>query len=118
MTPVERAAAVYQQEPCARAFQEDLEAHLLNGHVFSTPEVFVMGRMVDSRAPAEEIVNPWVKFDNGDAWLVYLLAGDPGKALALLPRELPRIGWERGNVLRFWPLAKFRKVFACHFRNV
>jgi hypothetical protein len=89
---------------------EDLEAHLLNGYVFSTPGVFVMGRVVSSCAAPEEIVNPWVKFGEGDAWLVYLLAGDMGQAWKVLPHELPRIGWERENVLRFWPLKKVRKI--------
>lgn len=105
MSPVHHAAAVYQREPCARSFREDLEAHLLHGHVFSTPEFFVMGRAVRSWAAGEDIVNPWVTWPDGDAWLVYLMAGDMGRALRMLPYRLPLIGWERGNVLRFWPLA-------------
>jgi hypothetical protein len=113
MTPVEFAAAVYQQEECARSFQEDLEAHLLNGYVFSTPAFFVMGRGVLSSAPPREIVDPWVKFEQADAWLIYLLAGDIGKALQMLPHDLPRIGWERSNKLRFWTLARFRRNFTC-----
>jgi len=43
-SPVERAAQVYQREECASSFQSDLEAHLLNGYVFSTPQAFAMGR--------------------------------------------------------------------------
>ena len=117
MTQVEVAAAVYQHEACPRSFQEDLEAHLLNGYVFSTPEFFVMGRVVDSAAAPAEIVNPWVSFRHGDAWLIYLLAGSIGKALERLPYELPRIGWERGNVLRFWPLAKICRIIACQSRG-
>ncbi len=113
MTPVELAAAVYLHEPCVRTFREDLEAHLLNGYVFSTPEFFAMGRVVRSDAPAEEVVDPWVRFEEGDAWMAYLMAGDLGRALAAVPFGLPRIGWERGNVLRFWPLKRFREVFAC-----
>jgi hypothetical protein len=120
MSPVELAAAVYEQEPCARTFREDLEAHLLNGYVFSTPGCFVMGRPVCRSAAREDIVNPWVKFDEGesDAWLVYLLAGNVAEAVRLLPYPLPRMGWERGNVLRFWPAERFLKISACHFRDM
>ncbi len=113
MTPVELAAAVYQLEECARSFQEDLEAHLLNGYVFATPDFFVMGRVVRSSASPREIVNPWVKFEQADAWLIYLMAGDVEKALQMLPYDLPRIGWERSNALRFWPLGKFRRNITC-----
>lgn len=118
MTPVELAAAVYEQEPCARTFREDLEAHLLNGYVHSTRDFFVMGRVVRSDAPAGDVVNPWVRFDNGDAWLVYLMAGDLRGALDMLPYDLPRIGWERGNVLRFWPLKKVRTFLLAKKRMV
>jgi hypothetical protein len=118
MTAVELAASVYEREPCARTFQEDVEAHLLNGYVFSTPHFFVMGRVVLSSAAREDIVDPWVRFDTGDAWLVYLMAGDMRRALAMLPHDLPRIGWERENVLRFWPLAKVRQFCACHSREM
>lgn len=117
MTPVELAAAVYTQEPCVRTFREDLEAHLLNGYVFSTPGSFVMGRPVCSSAPRGDIVNPWVRFEKAesDAWLVYLMAGDVAEAVGLLPYPLPRMGWERGNVLRFWLTERFLKISACHF---
>jgi hypothetical protein len=117
-SPAELAASVYEREPCARTFREDLEAHLINGYVFSTREFFVMGRVVRSTAAPEEIVNPWVTWNDGDAWLVYLMAGDVRKACCMLPYELPLIGWERQNVLRFWPLKKVRGIYACKFCNL
>jgi hypothetical protein len=46
MTPIEQAAAVYEREHCPRTLREDLELHLLNGYVFSTPTCFLMGRPV------------------------------------------------------------------------
>ena len=103
MTPVERAKAVYDREPCARSFAEDLEAHLLHGYVLSTPETFVMARPVCSRDPVEMIVDPWVTYDRKDcdAWLIYLFAGDLRPALSWFPYPLPLIGWERKNALRF-----------------
>src|SRR5204863_593860 len=86
------------------------EAHLLHGQVHATPEFFVMGRRVRSTASREEIVDPWINWPDGDAWLAYLMAGDMQRALAVLPYELPLIGWERANVLRFWPLQRFRAI--------
>ena len=111
MTPVERAAAVYQQEWCARTFREDLEAHLLNGYVFSTPETFVMGRLVQHDADPALIVNPWHRFETGDCWMVYLAAGkivkDPYR---WVPYPLPWVAFERENQLRVWPLERVLRL--------
>lgn len=115
MTPVEQAAHVYETEPCARSFKEDLEAHLLNGYVFSTPDLFVMGRAVDSSAPYELVTNPWHVFEPAkcDAWLCYLAAGDLRKMPAVIPYELPKIGFERKNVLRYYPVSVLTHRILC-----
>jgi hypothetical protein len=104
LTPYEQAARVYEQEPCARPFVEDLEAHLYNGYVFNTPALFVMGRAVISSAEPSLIVDPWHRFpqEKCDAWLVYLAAGDLRSLLAMFPYPLPQIGFERTNKLRFY----------------
>lgn len=106
MTPVERAAAVYDSEPCARSFREDLEAHLHNGYVFNTPDIFVMGRPVVSSENASDIIDPWIVFpvEQCDAWLVYLAAGRMDVLLSMFPYSLPKIGFERKNKLRFYGL--------------
>ena len=103
MTPVEKAAAVYQREWCASTFRSDLEAHLLNGYVHSTPEAFVMARPVNSKADEGLILNPWHRFERGecDAWLIWLAAGDLASLLGLFPFPLPLIGWQKRNKLRF-----------------
>lgn len=106
MTPVEQAAAVYDREPCARTFREDLTAHLLHGYVFSTPDFFAMGRPVSSTAEPALIVDPWVEFEYPDAWLVYLVAGDMRKALTMVPYPLAKIGLEKRNKLRFYGFAE------------
>jgi hypothetical protein len=95
---------VYEREPCARTFREDVEAHLLNGYVFSTPEYFVLARPVDSSAPDALVVNPWHAFpaECCDAWLLYLVAGRMDAAWRLFPYHLPKIGVERKNVLRYY----------------
>ena len=116
MTPVWMAAAVYEAEPCARSFREDLEAHLQNGYVFSTPTAFVMGRPVDSGADPAAIVDPLHGFDpeDCDAWLVYLAAGSIADVLRQEPFPLTFYLWERKNVLRRFH-AKTVKRLCSHF---
>lgn len=109
-TPVERAAEVYQREPCARSFRDDLEIHLLHGFVFSRPDFFVMGRPVIRSAPRELIVNPLHRFPSSecDTWHVYLMAGNLAPAYSIMPWPLPWLSFERKNVLRFWPMSKMQ----------
>lgn len=104
MTPVEQAAAVYEREWCAASFREDLEAHLLGGYVHSTPAAFVMARPVCSTAAEGLILDPWHAFEPAacDAWLIWLAAGDVAGLLALFPRRLPLLGWQKRNRLRFY----------------
>lgn len=107
MSPAEQAAEVYEREDCPRTFARDVELHMLNGYVFSTPHFFAMGRPVNSMCPAWQIVDPAVRFERGcDAWLVYLVAGDMRRALACFPYRLPLVGFERFNVLRWHPMDK------------
>jgi hypothetical protein len=112
MTPVERAAAVYESEACARSFREDLEAHLLGGFVFSRPDFFIMGRPVVKAAPVELIVDPWHRFHSSecDCWHVFLFSGNMVRAWAIMPWELPWFSWERKNELRFIPVAAIRRL--------
>lgn len=96
------AASVYQNEPCQRTFEEDLELHLMFGYVFSSPTMFMMGRAVEKDAPREKIVDPAFKFTNPDTWLIYLAAGDLMEFFSREPYPLPWVGWERDNKLRFY----------------
>lgn len=112
MTPVEQAKQVYQQEPCARTFEEDIHLHLMHGYVFSTPYYFVMGRAVLRGGCPNEIVNstflyaPW----RCDCWHVYLFAGDMNKALSMFPYPLPWVSFERQNKLRFYPFDRLNHL--------
>ena len=110
-TPYELARAVYDSEPCARTFAEDLDWHLVNGFVFSRPDFFVMGRPVVSTAEPALIVGQH-RFNSGacDCWHVYLMAGNITPAWAMLPWELPLLSFERGNELRIVPLASMRRL--------
>lgn len=103
MTPAEIAAAVYQKEWCRRTFAEDLEAHLLNGHVHSTPEFFIMGRKVRKDAEPAMILDPYAKHENPDCWLVWLYAGNMKKAFEQADVRLPWVAFEKRNRLKFYP---------------
>ena len=102
MTPVEQAAAVYEGEPCARSFREDLEAHLLHGLVYSSGDFFCMARPVSKDYPQHLIVNPW--FNEWDAptncWHLYLWAGPMMSAFKCATHPLPFVSFERKNRLR------------------
>lgn len=97
MTPFEQAAAVYDREPCARNFEQDLLLHLQFGYVVSTPEAFAMVRRVRHDWPDERLREPCATAADGDCWFVWLLAGDLALTTRWLPCELPWLGYERNN---------------------
>lgn len=101
MTPYQRARAVYDSEPCARSFEEDLTAHLLAGFVISTPDVFAMFRPVRSTAPAKTILDPWISHRDPDCWHIYLAAGDLAALAPILGDRFELVSFERKNSLRF-----------------
>lgn len=83
-------------------FTKQLEWNYLQGFVFSTPTYFIMGRPIadDPRAP-------------GGAWFIEAMAGDTRAVWAILPYELPWIGWERfDSRLRFHRLEDVRRLTA------
>ena len=112
MMPVEHAAKVYEGEKCARTFREDLEAHLLNGFVFSRPDFFIMGRPVIKAADPALIVDPWHKFPSAecDCWHIYLFSGNMVRAWAIMPWPLPWFCWERKNELRFYSVEAIHRL--------
>jgi hypothetical protein len=87
--------------------------HFERGYVFSTPEVFAMGRPVRRAAPAAEIFNPEVNWPAGecDCWHLYLIAGSPAAAVRLMPYRLPWLSVERGGGLVFFPLKRVVDFF-------
>lgn len=101
-SPYELAESVYQSEPCARSFMEDLRLHMLHGYVFNTPRLFLMGRSVSKLGDAGSIVDPTVSFNNADCWHIYLAAGDLSEFFKFEPFPLPWFSWERNNKLRFY----------------
>jgi len=120
MSPVERWAAGYAPGH-PRTFKSDLEAHLLHGYVFSTPEWFIMGRAVHAQADPELIKDPWHVFprEEHDCWLIFAYAnlsrhnfiGLVEKFLRVMPYALPLVAWERERDyrLRFYPIKRFTK---------
>lgn len=111
-------AAVYLNEDCRNSFQDDLAAHLVGGYVFSTPDLFIMGRSINSSATYEEITDPCYRFEEGecDCWWVHAAAVrgsdnhlrqavNPSTVAHFLrfePYPLPLIGFERNNRPRFY----------------
>ncbi len=110
------AAKVYEREPCARTFQEDLEMHLLVGFVLSTPTHFIMARPVDRYAAHEDIISPSIPFrpEACNCWHIYLAAGDMRQFWDFYPVRYPWVSWEKRNRLRFYPMDAIRNALDPH----
>ncbi len=114
VTPFQRARQVYESEPCARTFEEDLHWHFRLGWVISTPTMFLMVRQVRRDWPISQLRMPWQVHSRGDALWVWLLAGDIREALTAADwPPFDWLGWERENDPRWYrrdsALAKLAK---------
>lgn len=109
MTPIEQAAAVYDREYCARSFSEDVEAHFSTGIVISTPTLFCLAREVWRGSLPELVLDPWVKFEGGDCWHVYLFAGNLVELFGHCTEPKEWVAFERNNVLRFYRFQSIRR---------
>lgn len=108
MTPIALADQYYERHMPV-SLMEDIEAHLLHGYVFSTPEAFALGRPVRRDAEHAFIVDPWQRFevDESDCWYVHFFAGDLMSLWRFLPYPLPWASFARGahgRGLRFYRL--------------
>jgi len=103
-SPLAQAKAVYDREPCARSFEEDLALHLEHGHVHSTPAYFIMGRPVDTDFVEDLILDPVYHFTHPNCWLIWLYAGSLSLAFRHFNDNLhlPWIAFQRRNQLRFY----------------
>lgn len=110
MTPAERALQVYQSEPCARSFIEDLTWHLQTGYVYSTPEAFILARYVRRDWPVDDILDPsrFALTQDADCLHIYLAAGDIRQIFSFPHLPVPWISFERHNNLRFHPYELLR----------
>ena len=92
-------------------FRNDLAAHVAGGIVHGGPEFFIMLRWVPSRAPVEQLVNPWWWWDevDCDTWFIWLLAGDGAKALEMLVPvygEKKFVAFQTRGHPKFWQFNK------------
>lgn len=112
MKPIDHIAKLYREIDMPRDMQEDIDAHLANGYVISTPEFFVMGRAIARDASAVAIDNPWFPFkrEHQDTWLVYAFAGSSRNFLSFVPYPLRWLAWQRrGKPLRFHEFSHFTR---------
>jgi hypothetical protein len=108
-TPLDLAQRIYETEWCARTFPQDLCLHLRHGWVLSSPSFFMMGRPVLHTAPESLILDPTHRFDNADAWLVWVAAGShPRELIRHMPFQLPYLGWQKRNRLRWYATRAFQ----------
>jgi len=81
MTPYQLALLAAESSPFVDTLQDDLQAHLHNGVVISSPDYFAMFRPVWSHWPEDILLTPAVVDPEGDAWFVWACAGDWRKAI-------------------------------------
>jgi len=106
MKPIEIAKELHVTETGPRTFRNDVEAHLLNGIVFSTSTAFIMARYVCRAWPASAIVNPWqndLTCAPLDCLHIYLAAGNISEFWTFPHQPVTWISFERRNILRFHP---------------
>ena len=120
MTPYQQAREIYNREECARTFEEELVAHLNNGYVINTPELFMMFRAVRRAWGEECILNPnesiaWT-VGQADTWHVYAASGNPLDIFNHAPYPLPYISFERKNRLRFYSYPQMAEKLSQHER--
>lgn len=124
MTPIEEILALYTQYPQPQTFEEDLAAYLRTGYVFSTPEVFLMGRAIDKNSTAELIANPWHAFprEEQNCWLVFAASRIESNIfkskqfLQFVPYYLSWLAFQRrGKALKFYETPKLISKCTSHF---
>jgi len=111
--PSIQARRIYDREDTFRSFKDDLDLHLLNGYVISTPELFVMARPVPRIAARNAICDPAVTWPTYycSCWHVHIYAGKLPLLFTLLPYELPYGSFQKRDRLRFYTLNQLKERF-------
>ena len=93
-------------------FYLDLHSHLAQCYVHSTPECFIMGRPVNSKASEEMIKNPLVPHSDPDCWFIFEMAGDLGACLEYgVKKDLPLVCWLRRGILKGpYPVCHVKRI--------
>jgi hypothetical protein len=100
MNPFQIARELYRNDPDdLPSFEEAMMAHLIEGIVIATDEVFLMARPVRTDCEVEEFDNPWISYEDPDCWHVYLAAGTIQAIRDALPYPLPFLSFVRKNHL-------------------
>lgn len=101
MSPFQTAVISYQKEPQNVPFEDYLEWHFRNGFVFSTPDMFVMGRAIHITEGNEELTQSdidgfkrWPS-EEQNAWYVHMFSGDLSQLFKYMPYPLPMLAFER-----------------------
>ncbi len=120
MNPYQRMEEWYRQHPGVRLFGQYVDWHLQGGFVASTPDYFVMGRAVSSKAPEWQITESmklWPR-EEEDCWYIFAMTGDLSKVWDALPYHLPLICFNRHNRkdLNFATLSRIRSL--CHGKHL
>ena len=111
MTPIEKAARLYDDPRAVRSLREDMEAHLLHGMVYSNHQVFMLLRYVSSSWSADEMDDPWFNPPSEkDTLFCYLASGDMKEFFTFPHKSVNWVAFSRlGKPPRVYPYSSIRK---------
>jgi hypothetical protein len=101
-------------------FLDDLSLHLQHGYVVSTPTGFGMARPIDSswRGDNERLADIRQSDAGGDAWFIWMVAGDLAEVMEFLPSRKKWLAFARRGLPRWVKTEKIlRYEVARQFRS-
>jgi hypothetical protein len=113
LAPIQIARYIHEKyRMVGLPFEEKLGEHLKHGYVYNSPECFIMGRPVDSKADSDDILDYSKEFSEPDCWYVCLAVGIKklNDLINLMPYDLPLVGWQRmSGDIRYYNTKRLKK---------
>jgi hypothetical protein len=91
MNILAKAKALY--DICGLDMCQDIAVYAGNGYVHITPDMFVLGKAVDS-ASEEHPMDQW-NVSKPNAWYGHMCVGKAKQFFNFIPYKLPFVGWMR-----------------------
>lgn len=108
--PIMQMKRWYEEHPQLEdhEFDSDLRCYLVQGYVYSGPEVFVMARLV--RHDAAHSSDPFHTDPNPDCWYIEAAAGDLLRLWEIQPKEMKWARWIWGDCVYTVPMERAKKL--------
>lgn len=117
MTAIDQLAAFYED---AETFTRHIDAHILHGYCYITPDQLALARPVCSRWSLPDLSNPCkipALTEKADCWYVWAAIGDLEFLLSLIPYPLEMIAFARRRPDGFFREPKLYNFAKFHGRR-